>query len=235
MRAVWAHTPVYFKHLWRRTEHLPWVRGAARRPRSESLQPGWCRTGYSTETHWCRRCTAAARCQTWTSALWWHWQELHRGILKEEEGETVRGLRKQWTNHGSDVYSGAKVTGGHRQLLLSVTVSPSGFTGFVLSVQAPLRICWTRAGLSRARSDRPRTELLSAALPRIRTSSSAEKQRCEEWWRVLMVSLLISYGGILSCLQVYILRALIENEPDISYSQTNYTNEVRDKGTYHQS
>lgn len=52
---------------------------------------------------------------------------------------------------------------------------------------------------------------------------------------MLMVSLLISYGGILSCLQVYILRALIENEPDISYSQTNYTNEVRDKGTYHRS
>lgn len=61
--------------------------------------------------------------------------------------------------------------GGHvsvslseRTHLLSVLVSPSVVSGSVVAAQAPLRICCTSAGLSRAKSDRPRpeeTELLS--------------------------------------------------------------------------
>lgn len=49
--------------------------------------------------------------------------------------------------------------------LLSDFVSSSGVLGSVVLSQAPLRICWTSAGLSRAKPDRPRfgeAELLCA-------------------------------------------------------------------------
>lgn len=89
----------------------------------------------------------------------------YRYSTKRKKKKKVRSLLLSWARPFAirGVVVGTITFLSH---LLSVSVSPSELLASVVSAQAPLMICWTSAGLSRAKPDRPRlweAEVLSAS------------------------------------------------------------------------